>query len=418
MEQICPTAGASGASLADFGRRAGYRSEHLFGRSWESEFALLVLGVDPGLTRCGLGVVAGAPGVTLDLVAVDVVKTPADLDLGRRLVLLEEAVESWLTAHRPEAVAVEQVFSQRNVRTVMGTAQASGVVIAAAARRGLPVGLHTPSEVKAAVTGNGRADKAQVAAMVTRLLRLAAPPRPADAADALALAICHIWRAPARPGSRCGSAVAGQPAAGSGPMIASLSGTVTAVSPDGAVIEVGGVGIAVVATPGTIATLRVGEPVRLATSLVVREDALTLYGFTTDDERGVFETLQSVAGVGPRLAQAVLAVHPPDAVRVAVMTDDVAAFMLVPGIGRKGAQRILLELKDRLGAPVETDRVLRLPGQAGPDWREQLRSALIGLGWTGREVGEALTAVAPEAADGDPDVAVLLKRSLQLLSRA
>ncbi|HEY0717909.1 MAG TPA: crossover junction endodeoxyribonuclease RuvC [Streptosporangiaceae bacterium] len=153
-----------------------------------------VLGVDPGLTRCGLGVVDGAPGRALSLVEVGVVRTPPEDDVAARLLALEEQFEAWLTTHRPDAVAVERVFSQRNVRTVMGTAQAGAVAIVCAARRGLPVALHTPSEVKAAVTGNGRADKEQVTFMVVRLLRLADPPRPADAADALALAICHLWR--------------------------------------------------------------------------------------------------------------------------------------------------------------------------------------------------------------------------------
>jgi len=156
-----------------------------------------VLGVDPGLTRCGLGVVDGGPG-RATLVAVDVIRTPADAPLGLRLVAIEQAVEAWLDLHRPDAVAVERVFSQANVRTVMGTAQAGAVAITCAARRGLPVVLHTPSEVKAAVTGSGRADKAQVGLMVARLLRLDAPPKPADAADALALAICHVWRTPAQ----------------------------------------------------------------------------------------------------------------------------------------------------------------------------------------------------------------------------
>jgi crossover junction endodeoxyribonuclease RuvC len=153
-----------------------------------------VLGVDPGLTRCGLGVVDGAPGRPLVLVRADVARTPSDWGIGERLLAIEQQVEEWLTAWQPEAVAVERVFSQHNVRTVMGTAQAGAVAITCAARRGIPVALHTPTEVKAAVTGNGRADKEQVGAMVARLLRLADPPRPADAADALALAICHIWR--------------------------------------------------------------------------------------------------------------------------------------------------------------------------------------------------------------------------------
>ena len=155
-----------------------------------------VLGIDPGLTRCGIGVVEGAVGRPLHLVEVGVVRTPADLSVGHRLCRLETELERWLDRHGPDAVAVERVFSQHNVRTVMGTAQASGVVALLAARAGLPVAFHTPSEVKAAVTGEGRAGKQQVTAMVTRLLGLPEAPRPADAADALALAICHCWRAP------------------------------------------------------------------------------------------------------------------------------------------------------------------------------------------------------------------------------
>ena len=153
-----------------------------------------VLGVDPGLTRCGVGVVDGAPGRRLTLVHVEVVRTAADSDLAHRLLGLERALELVLDAVQPDAVAVERVFSQHNVRTVMGTAQAGAVALTCAARRGIPVVLHTPSEVKAAVTGNGRADKDQVGVMVARLLGLAEAPRPADAADALALAICHLWR--------------------------------------------------------------------------------------------------------------------------------------------------------------------------------------------------------------------------------
>ena len=157
-----------------------------------------VLGVDPGLTRCGLGVVDGGAqgGREVRFVAVDVVRTPADAPLATRLLGVGDEVERWIAVHRPDVVAIERVFSQHNVRTVMGTAQASGVVALLAARAGLPVAFHTPSEVKAAVTGQGRAGKEQVTIMVTKVLGLAAAPRPADAADALALAICHCWRAP------------------------------------------------------------------------------------------------------------------------------------------------------------------------------------------------------------------------------
>jgi crossover junction endodeoxyribonuclease RuvC len=152
------------------------------------------LGVDPGLTRCGLGVVDGTPDRRVALVHVDVARTPADMELSARLVSLSVALESVLETYRPDVVAVERVFSQHNVQSVMGTAQAAAVAILAAGRRGLPVALHTPTEVKAAVTGSGRADKTQVGTMVTRLLRLDVAPSPADAADALALAICHLWR--------------------------------------------------------------------------------------------------------------------------------------------------------------------------------------------------------------------------------
>ena len=155
-----------------------------------------VLGVDPGLTRCGLGVVDGGAGRQVAAVDVGVVRTPADLPLERRLHAVATEVAEWIARHRPDVVAIERVFSQHNVRTVMGTAQASGVVALMAAQAGLPVAFHTPSEVKAAVTGEGRAGKEQVTAMVTRVLRLTEAPRPADAADALALAICHCWRAP------------------------------------------------------------------------------------------------------------------------------------------------------------------------------------------------------------------------------
>jgi crossover junction endodeoxyribonuclease RuvC len=157
-----------------------------------------VLGVDPGLTRCGLGAVESLSGRRVGLVAVDVIRTPSDAELSARLLGIAEAIEGWIEQLKPDVLAVERVFSQQNVRTVMGTAQAAGVAVMTAARHGIPVAVHTPSEVKAAVTGSGTAPKAQVAAMVTRILRLPAAPRPADAADALALAICHAWRGDAQ----------------------------------------------------------------------------------------------------------------------------------------------------------------------------------------------------------------------------
>jgi Holliday junction DNA helicase RuvA len=213
-------------------------------------------------------------------------------------------------------------------------------------------------------------------------------------------------------------------------VIASVNGRVAAVSPDGAVVEVGGVGLSVQCTPGTIARLSVGENARLATSLVVREDSLTLYGFADDDERSLFELLQTANGVGPRLAQAVLAIHPPREVRRAVSTGDLKALMQVPGIGKKGAERLVLELRDRLGAST-TDTSLdggALPTGVGPitpvaPWRDQLSAALVGLGWSLREADSAVAALAPVAdeqvsAGGRVDVAVLLRQALQMLGRS
>jgi Holliday junction DNA helicase RuvA len=209
-------------------------------------------------------------------------------------------------------------------------------------------------------------------------------------------------------------------------VISHLAGAVTAIAPDGAVIEVGGVGLLVQCTPATLATLRAGERARVATSLVVREDALTLYGFAADDERDVFELLQTASGVGPRLALAMLAVFTPDALRRAVAAEDVTALTQVPGIGRKGAQRIVLELAGRLGAPGTGagPAAGALPPGAEP-WREQVRAGLVSLGWQAREADQAITAVAAEAAadggaaggDGSVDVAVMLRSALRKLSR-
>lgn len=171
-----------------------------------------VLGIDPGLTRCGVGVVDVEPNRTATLVDVVVLRSPAELDTPRRLARIADGLEAILEEHRPQAVALERVFARSDVSTIMGTAQISGVAMLIAARRGLPVALHTPSEVKAAITGYGRADKAQVGAMVARILGLEAVPKPADAADALALAICHAWRT----GGVAGAAVleAGAPTTG------------------------------------------------------------------------------------------------------------------------------------------------------------------------------------------------------------
>jgi holliday junction DNA helicase RuvA len=211
-------------------------------------------------------------------------------------------------------------------------------------------------------------------------------------------------------------------------MIAHLTGSVASVAPDGEVIDVGGVGLQVQSTPGTLAGLRLGERARVATSLVVREDSLTLYGFASDDERNTFELLQTASGVGPRLALAMLAVLTPDALRRAVAAEDLTLLTSVPGIGRKGAQRIVLELAGRLGGPGDGQQA----GTAGlapvaviAPWREQVRAGLISLGWQTREAEQAISAVEPELTaaangDGEPDVdvSVALRAALRVLGRS
>lgn len=208
-------------------------------------------------------------------------------------------------------------------------------------------------------------------------------------------------------------------------MIAHLSGVVSTVGPDLAVLDVGGVGLAVTCTPSTLATLRIGTGARLATSLVVREDSLTLYGFTDDDERGLFELLQTASGVGPRLAQAVLAIHRPATIRRAVASSDIAVLTQVPGIGKKGAERLIIDLKDRLGTGVGSgiDAPSEGPGTAGePSWRQPLMQALLGLGWSAREAEAAVQEIAPAAQArierGDSvGVGALLRQALSILDR-
>jgi len=203
-------------------------------------------------------------------------------------------------------------------------------------------------------------------------------------------------------------------------MIAHVDGTVSGLAPDGAVIDVGGVGLQVQCTPGTLAGLRLGERAKVATSLLVREDALTLYGFASEDERNVFELLQTASGVGPRLALAMLAVHSPDALRRAVATEDLNALIQVPGIGKKGAQRIVLELKDRLGVAGDIPAAAQSakPGGVAP-WRDQVRAGLVNLGWAARDADLAIAAIEPELPAGaEVNVATALRAALKKLSRS
>lgn len=199
-------------------------------------------------------------------------------------------------------------------------------------------------------------------------------------------------------------------------MIASVSGQVAHVGLDHVVVEVGGVGVLVHVTPGTATTLRTGNTAYLATSLVVREDSLTLYGFADADARSVFETVQTVTGVGPRLALAMLAVHSPDGVRAAVATGDYAALMKVPGIGRKGAERLVLELRDKMSMPPGPVGAPATAAATTADWARQVREALVGLGWSAKQAEETVEAITPDAGDR-PDVSALLRAALQRLAR-
>ena len=200
-------------------------------------------------------------------------------------------------------------------------------------------------------------------------------------------------------------------------MIAYVRGSVASVGAGSAVVDVGGIGLELQCAPGTLVELRVGHQTTLAATLVVREDSMTLYGFADEDERSAFEILQTVSGVGPRLAQSVLAALTPDALRRAVATDDLTALMRVSGVGRKGAQRLVLELKDRLGSPVGDVVDLGSGSAAGPSWEGQVREALIGLGWSPREADAALAVVSQDV-EADADVATVLRLALRSLDRA
>ena len=323
-----------------------------------------VLGVDPGLGRCGWAVLERRGG-RVAAAGYGTIHTDGE-QVAPRLAELAARLRQVLATHRPEALAIERLFFNANVRTAMTVGQASGVVLLLAAEHGLEVTAYTPPQVKQAVTGTGSAPKEQVGYMVKALLGLAAVPAPADTADALAVALCHLNHAglagtggtgvgrpvPPAPGRLAGPGrpdLAGAGQEGRRPVIASLRGRLLEVLADGAVIEVGGVGYRVFLTPKAAAGLPRDGEVLVHTVTYVREDTLALYGFATTDERRAFEQLLTATGVGPKLALAVLAVHAPDALRRAVSAGDTDALTLVPGVGRKGAARLILELKGKLG---------------------------------------------------------------------
>ena len=389
-----------------------------------------VLGVDPGLGRCGWAVLERRGG-RVAAAGYGTIHTDGE-QVAPRLAALAARLRQVLATHRPEALAIERLFFNANVRTAMTVGQASGVVLLLAAEHGLEVTAYTPPQVKQAVTGTGSAPKEQVGYMVKALLGLAAVPTPADTADALAVALCHLnhaglagagpghrggrwgrrrpptgWPGPPRP--RPGSELAAKEGRA---VIASLRGRLLEVLADGAVIEVGGVGYRVFLTPKAAAGLPRDGEVLVHTVTYVREDTLALYGFATTDERRAFEQLLTATGVGPKLALAVLAVHSPDALRRAVSAGDADALTLVPGVGRKGAARLILELKGKLGdgepdLPVET---------AGRPAYAEVREALGALGYGPAEIKTALAALPPDA--GAHSTEELLRLALRGLGSA
>ncbi len=328
---------------------------------------MFVLGIDPGLSRCGYGVVTRRGG-SLVAVAGGVISTQPTVPLPDRLRTLADELRALVAEFKPRSVVVERVFFQVNARTAMATGQAAGVALVAAAESGCQVAQYTSNEVKQALVGYGGATKEQVQRMVASVLGLAEPPRPPDVADALALAACHLTTQPLRRrGGRCHRG---------GTMIGSLRGVlVDRPSPGEVIVEVGGVGYrASVPTSVSAGLGRQGSEVFLHVHTHVREDAIVLFGFAHADERRCFEALLGAHGVGPSLALAILSSLSPAALSTAVLEDDVDTLCLVPGVGKKTAARLLLELKARLDlptlggtAPAEVPRD-RPVARSGPPW--------------------------------------------------
>ena len=361
----------------------------------------LVLGVDPGVARLGLAVV-GRRGRAASLVWSDTVRTSADLDEAERLGTLAAAVRAAIAVHVPTSVAVERVAFNRNQVSALTVARATGAVMVAAAEAGLAVEEYSPTQVKDAVTGMGNADKAQVHRALVRVHGLRDVPEQPDAADAVAVALTHLTGTRSRAAARRG--IAGRRALG-GAMISFLEGEVVEKGPNRAVLNVAGVGYEVLVPSSVVGKLpAAGKRVRVHTRMVVRDDAMTLYGFTTTDERTLFDLLTGVSGVGPKVALSFLSALTPDALRRAVVAGDDAALTVVPGVGKKVAQRVVLDLRDKLGG----EGIVLVEGPLA-----ETREALIALGLTPAEAGEALSGV---ESDGRP-VEDLLRAALQKVGR-
>ncbi len=328
--------------------------------------------------------------------AFGVLRTNAGTALPERLASLYRGMTDLLALHRPDAAAVERLYFQRNVTTAMVVGEARGVLLLALAQAGIPVGEYTPGEIKQAITAYGSAKKPQMQEMIRLLFGLPEIPRPDDAADALAVAVCHLAARRARAARRRIG------------MIASVRGIVQHVGVQEVVLEVGGIGVRIVVPQAALDPAPVvGQAMFLHTRLVVREESLSLYGFSSQEQREVFDLLLQVNGVGPRLAVTILSHLPPDGLRSAVAADQPVALTKVPGIGRKTAEKIIFHLKDRLKAP---EAMASMALEADND----VVSALTALGYS---LVEAQSAVQSIPAQASSDVAARVRLALQYFSR-
>ena len=372
-----------------------------------------ILGIDPGLAIVGFGLIEAETGKT-QMLQYGAVTTPAGLPLAARLVQLERDMEELIAQLRPEAIAVEELFFSNNITTGIAVAHARGIILCTAAKSGVPLFEYTPMQVKQAVVGYGLAEKRQVMDMVRRLLKLKAVPRPDDAADALALAICHARSATSLL-ARAQNPVK-QTVYGGRSMFYYLEGKVAHVEPYLAVIDCGGVGYACRTTNHTIRQLKKGEVKRLYTYLNVGDGIFELYGFATEQELNSFKLLIGVSGVGPKAALAILSVGTPEHLTMAVITGDEKALTAAPGVGKKLAQRILLELKDKIAK--ETQEI-GLPASAGGaalgsgSKAAEAAAALAVLGYTQQDISAALKGVDVETLPLEEIVRQSLKKMVK-----
>ena len=372
-----------------------------------------ILGIDPGLAIVGFGLIEAEIGKT-QMLQYGAVTTPAGLPLAARLVQLERDMEELIAQLRPEAIAVEELFFSNNITTGIAVAHARGIILCTAAKSGIPLFEYTPMQVKQAVVGYGLAEKRQVMDMVRRLLKLKAVPRPDDAADALALAICHARSATSLL-ARAQNPVK-QTVKGGRSMFYYLEGKVAHVEPYLAVIDCGGVGYACRTTNHTIRQLKKGEVKRLYTYLNVGDGIFELYGFATEQELNSFKLLIGVSGVGPKAALAILSVGTPEHLTMAVITGDEKALTAAPGVGKKLAQRILLELKDKIAK--ETQEI-GLPASAGGaalgsgSKAAEAAAALAVLGYTQQDISAALKGVDVETLPLEEIVRQSLKKMVK-----